>query len=313
MDKLHIRLAQFFLFGLTILIPQSGMAQNSGLPFLSLGPDAAGMAIGDAGVAHARGAFASERNPAGLAMGRTSEMAVTHHRWISDVSTYGVAGRFNLGGKGGIGLYVRATGSGDIDARDTPGPSSGTFDAQFVAAGLGIGRTFGPVSVGVAGKYLSERIFTVRATGYAADFGAQLRLADGGVELGAALLNVGSMDQLADRSTELPTTVKAGISVAPFRILAFDDGATLFDAVLTVEYSRNTVDDRSKVHVGASASVLETVRLRLGYVSNDALRDFSAGLGLSAGTFRVDYAILPFEQGFGGPGHIFTLIYSGGS
>ncbi|MFT5142769.1 MAG: hypothetical protein ACI80V_001327 [Rhodothermales bacterium] len=313
MAKLQIRLAHVLLLGLTILIPGAAFAQNSGLAFLGLGPDAAGMGIGDAGVAHTRGAFASERNPAGLAMGRNSEMGVTHHQWISDVSTYGVAGRFNAGSRGGIGLYVRASGSGDIDARDTPGPASGTFDVQFVTAGVGIGQSFGPLSVGVAGKYLSERIFSISATGYAADFGAQLRLADGGVKLGAALLNVGSMDELADRSTELPTTVKAGVSLAPFRILAFDDGATLLDAVLTVEFSRNTVDNRSKMHIGAAASVLETVLLRLGYVSNDALRDFSAGIGISAGTFRIDYAILPFEEGFGGPGHIFSLIYSGGS
>ena len=27
------------------------------------------------------------------------------------------------------------------------------------------------------------------------------------------------------------------------------------------------------------------------------------------GDFRVDYALMPFTEGFGGPGHAFTLVY----
>ena len=286
-------------------------AQNSGLAFLEIGVDAQGMALGDAGVADTSGPFAAERNPAGLAAGSGSAFGVSHHQWIADVATYGLSGRFDAGRLGGLGLFVRATGSGDLDARDRPGPASGTFDAQFVSAGIAVARTFGAVSVGASGKYLSERIFGVSASGVGADLGAQVSLVRGSVRLGGAVLNLGSMEALADRPTELPTTARVGAAVQPFRVLSFEDGATLLDAVLTVEYSLNTVSEEGRVHLGAAASVLETVRLRAGYVTNDALRDFSAGIGLSTGAITLDYALIPFEEGFGGPGHIFSVVYSG--
>jgi hypothetical protein len=84
------------------------------------------------------------------------------------------------------------------------------------------------------------------------------------------------------------------------------------DAVVVAEWSRNTVDKESNLHFGVSSNVFETVRVSGGYVSNDALRSFSAGVGLRAGALQLDYAILPFEAGFGGPGHIFTLVYMTG-
>lgn len=289
----------------------SAAAQSSGFAFLGIGPDAAGMALGDAGVASAEGPYAGERNPAGLANATSDRFGLTHHQWIADVQTYGLAGRFGLGNAGGIGLYVRASGSADFQARDRPGASQGNFDVQFVTAGVGLAREVGPISVGVSAKYLSERIFSVSATGYAVDLGAQTSLVNGSVRFGVALLNVGSMEELVDRPTELPRTLRVGTAIQPFRVLAFEDGATVFDAVLSFEVSRNTVTETTQVHVGAATDVLETLRVRLGYVSNDALRDFSAGVGIKAGPLRLDYAMLPFEEGFGGPGHIFTLVYGG--
>lgn len=301
-----------FVFLAVLVLAGTAQAQDSGLAFLRVGPDASGLALGDAGVALGPGPWAAERNPAGLALGAGSEFGLTHHQWIGDMKTYGLSGRFASGSRGGVGLYVRASGSGDLQARDQPGPASGTFDAQFVAVGAAYGVHLGPLRLGMAGKYLSERIYSVSANGFAVDFGAQASLLGDAVHLGATLANVGSMQELADRSTELPRTLRAGVAVQPFRVLSFDDGSTLLDAVFTLEVSHNTVDSESHVHLGLAANVFETVRVSGGYVSNDALRDFSAGIGVRAGALTLDYAILPFEAGFGGPGHIFTLLYQAG-
>ena len=56
--------------------------------------------------------------------------------------------------------------------------------------------------------------------------------------------------------------------------------------------------------------VLETLVVRAGYLTNDELRDFSAGLGLTITDLQFDYTLLPFESGFGGPAHILTLSYA---
>jgi hypothetical protein len=64
-----------------------------------------------------------------------------------------------------------------------------------------------------------------------------------------------------------------------------------------------------RVHVGASGVLLETLVARVGYVTNDPLRGPTMGLGLSYEALNFDYAVIPFEDGFGGPGHILTLTY----
>ncbi|NNE70916.1 MAG: hypothetical protein HKN29_11220, partial [Rhodothermales bacterium] len=83
----------FFALILSGCLVQTGMAQSSGFAFLGIGPDAAGMALGDAGVASAEGPYAGERNPAGLAIDTADRFGLTHHQWIADVQSYGLAGR----------------------------------------------------------------------------------------------------------------------------------------------------------------------------------------------------------------------------
>ena len=45
------------------------------------------------------------------------------------------------------------------------------------------------------------------------------------------------------------------------------------------------------------------------FITNDELRDFTFGVGLHVETLFFDYAYLPFEGGFEGPGHVLTLTY----
>jgi hypothetical protein len=286
------------------------IAQDGGLSFLSIGTDAAALAMGDAGVASKNEAFSTYWNPAGLSEGGSNYLGISHHIWIGDVRTYAVSGRFSAGKTGGIGLYITATGSGDLEARDRPGEAAGFFDAQFVSASASYGRAFGALRAGITVKYLSERIFTNSANGLAFDFGTQLSLADDALRLGATLQNVGKMEALNSERTRLPRMVRLGVQVFPFRVLTSLDGATFLNTSVQVEVSRNTALDLTQVHVGLEAEVLETVAARIGYLSNDALRDFSAGLGVDLSPFSFDYAMLPFEDGFGGPAHIITLTYA---
>jgi hypothetical protein len=281
---------------------------QSGLAFLRIGPDAAGLALGDAGTAVADGPFVAERNPAGLADAAGTAFGLSHHVWIADVRTYAAAASFRAGERGGIGLYVRATGSGNLEARQFPGDPDGLFDAQFLVAGIAYGRSFGPVHAGLSVTYLSEKIFAVSADGVAADFGVR-GFPVRGLRLAAAYLHAGSMDELEQRRTRLPRTVRGAVAIYPFRVLAMLDGTVLAEAFLTAEVSRNLVDEVTQWHIGASGHVLDTVQARIGYVVNDDLRGFSFGAGVGVARFQVDYALLPFDQGFEGPGHVFTMAY----
>lgn len=297
-----------FLLAFLMVTAVTTHAQDSGLSFLALGVDAEGLARGDAGVAHADGAFASYWNPAGLARGKT-EIGVAHHVWIGDIRTYALNGAFAMGERSGVGISVVATGAGDLEARQQPGESDGLFEAQFVSAGASFGHQFGPLRAGVGVKFLSERIFTNSANGYGFDIGVQTELLNESVHVGAVMANMGKMQELNVQATELPRLLRVGVEVFPFRAVTALDGEIFLSTSLLAEVSRNYVTDRTQWHFGLSAEVLETVTARIGYLSDDFLRDVSAGVGVEVADLWFDYAVLPFEDGFGGPAHILSLRY----
>lgn len=304
-----LRAWPFFFFLAMLILP--ARAQETGLGFLRIGTNAAASAMGDAQVASSRDAFSTYWNPAGLAAASTNSVSASHRIWIADVRTYDLAARFQAGEKGGIGLFVTAVDNGDFEQRDQPVPEpEGTFGAQFLSIGASYGRSFGPVRAGVTAKYLSERIFNESASGYAFDAGLQAGLLGEKMRLGAAIQNVGKMSELVTEATPLPRTVRGGLSLSPLSILAEEDASSVLDFSVAAEVSHLLEDDRTQFHLGLSAEVVEMVRVRAGYITNDTLRDLTFGGGLHVSTFVFDYAFLPFEDGFGGPGHVLTLLYN---
>ena len=296
------RLIPLFL----LLFATSGSySQDSGLTFLRIGVNAAASAMGDAQVAATEDAFATYWNPAGLAAARNG-VALSHRLWIGDVRAYDVAARLGSG----WGLAVTATDSGDLVAREAPGEPTGTFSTQFLSISAAYGRVIGPLRIGAAAKYLRERVHEASASGYAFDAGIQLDLPKRLVTLGAALRNVGEMNELQGQPTTLPRTVAAGATLHPFRILANDDGASLLDLELSLEVSHLIPSSISRVHAGVGVTILDLATARAGYISNDALRTTTFGLGLYWSTLIFDYAYIPFETGFEGPGHILSLSYA---
>lgn len=296
-------------FLLIVLVSMPAMAQDSGLAFLRIGTNAAAGAMGDTQVSNTQDAFSTYWNPAGLAAATSNSAALSHHIWVAQTRTYSLAGRFAAGSNGGAGLFLTALDSGDLEARENPGDPDGIFNAQFVSVGGSYGYALGDVRLGVTAKFLSERIFTNSATGYAFDFGLQADLFDKGLKLGAALQNLGEMSELNEIATELPRTARAGLSLFPFRVLAMVDGTVLLNAFITAEVSHVFPTETTRYHFGAAAEVVELVTVRAGYVTNDALRGFTLGGGLGSNGFLFDYAFMPFDDGFDGPGHVLSLLY----
>ncbi len=304
----HLR--QISLFFLTLVFVLPAQAQETGLNFLRIGTNASASAMGDAQVASSRDAFSTYWNPAGLAVTSLNSADVSHRIWIGDLRTYDMAARFQLGRKAGVGLAVTATDSGDLEAREMPGEPEGFFTAQFISVGLSYGRRIGPLRAGVTVKYLSEQIFENEATGYAFDAGVQLGVLRDLVRFGAALQNLGKMSKLEREATELPRTLRAGVALFPFHIIAEDDGTALLDVTLATEISHLFPGEITRLHAGVGLTVLDLLVARLGFITNDELRDLTFGLGLHSETLFFDYAYLPFEGGFEGPGHVLTLSYA---
>jgi hypothetical protein len=302
------------IFSLLALVclgsPDVGRAQNAGLAFLRIGTNAAAAAMGDAQTAHTRDAFATYWNPAGLGGAVGNSAAFSHHLWIGSSRTYSAAGRFQVGRQSGVGAFVTAMDSGDLEAREGPGDPDGFFNAQFVSVGGSIGRAFGPVRLGASAKFLSERIFATSAEGYAFDFGAQADFFESGIRLGLALLHLGEMNTLSAEATDLPTTLRAGLAVYPFRVVTTTDNAVLLNAYFTCEVSHVLPTETTRLHIGAAVQVEDLVIARAGFISNDELRGPTVGGGLGTGGLLFDYAFVPFDSGFGGSGHVLSLSYA---
>ncbi len=266
--------------------------------------------MGDSQVASSRDAFSTYWNPAGLAAATRNSASGSYHAWVGSTQIYAGAVRLRAGTNGGFGFYVTANGTDDLEARDEPGAPAGTFSVQFVNAGAAYGRAFGPVRAGLTAKFLTERIYTQSSSGYGFDVGIQADLLSNGLHVGAALQNVGEMGELIDDATELPTMVRAGAAFFPLRLLTSDDDATLLRTVITTEVVHVFPNETTQFHAGVGVEVLDVIDMRAGFISNDALRRYSFGLGFGYESFAFDYAFLPFESGFEGPGHVLTLTYS---
>lgn len=283
--------------------------QESGMAFLRIGANAAASAMGDAQVAASRDAFATFWNPAGLAASRDRTAAISHRVWIGNLRMYDLTAGLPLGTRSSVGILVTASDSGDLEARDMPGEPFGTFRAQFISAGLSYARSLGALRAGVTAKFLKERFFEADASGYAFDAGLQASLAAETVLLGAAIRNVGKMSRLEREATRLPRMLHAGAAFYPLHILSIADGTSLLDVMVSAEVSHLVPSSLTRLHLGVAATVMEMVILRVGYISRDAPRTVTSGVGIDFDELTFDYAYIPFDSGFEGPGHVLTLAY----
>ncbi|MCY4673663.1 MAG: PorV/PorQ family protein [Bacteroidetes bacterium] len=291
-----------------VLLASPVMGQDTGLSFLRIGVNARASSMGDAQVASVRNAFATYWNPAGL-VGERRSIAGSHRIWVGDVRAYDMAAQLPTGSNSAWGLALTATDSGDMEARTQPGTPEGTFSAQFISAGVSYARSIRGLRIGATAKYLRERIFDTNASGYALDAGVQADLFSGGLNVGASVRNIGRMNALEVERTPLPRLLQGGIVLSPLQIIAITDDAQLLDLELALETSHLLEDDLTRLHLGISVTIMELVDLRGGYISSDELRDYTFGLGLSFDRIYADYAYIPFEGGFDGPGHILSLLY----
>lgn len=287
----------------------SAAAQNGGFAFLRNGVNAEAGALGDGQVAWSQDAFSTFWNPAGLAAAERNTASLSYYSWVLGTGSYAAASRLGVGEKAAVGLFVTAMESGDLEARSGPGEPEGFFDVQFVSSGASYGRRFGPFRAGITAKYLLERIFTNSSRGYAFDAGVQADLPIRGMQFGAAVQNIGRMSRLASEATRLPRALRAGVAAHPFHIRLQEDDATLAQLFATVEISRFLDSKRTQWHFGLGAEALDMVTLRGGFVTHDALRGPSFGIGLDLDKALFDYAYVAFQSGYEGPGHILTLTY----
>lgn len=290
---------RYFLMSL-LLLPTFVRAQGStsGDSYLKFLYPARVLSLGTATVADPLNSTSSFLNPASLTASKSLDVMFSQLQWIQDVQTQILNTSFPFV-TGTLSVTLSNTGVGNIEVRDVPGPPIGTFDAHFstIQLGYALPITEG-LSVGASGKYLYDKLYTDDASGYGIDLGALYALPVEGMTLGVSVTNLGSVASFRTQKTDLPSQANAGLD---YRFTGND-----FEFAGDFALSRDIRESLTSAHFGAEATYNKLLSLRLGYLTGYDIRGFSAGLGVRYSLIHLDYAFVPFSQGFG-DAHIITI------
>lgn len=298
----------FLVCSLFLSIPFTSFAQQSGLDFLTIGPNAKALGFNEAVTAELLGASSLYSNPANLAFENSSILNASYALWIGDLH-YTNAG-VNLR-KNNRALAFGFLGSqvDDIPLRNQPGPSDGSFTVSSLSLSGGYAFRMGPLALGATLQYLREEYYIYNASGFAASLGASVRLWDERLHIGTSLLNLGEMNELRIEATPLPTTFRAGfdIEVLTFTPPQNDDlpivlnlkNDVVFPLQSTGGTTQSNATDDVYTNIALEFTVIDIISLRTGYKTGDTVRHWSAGAGISVNSISMNYAIIPFETGFG--------------
>jgi hypothetical protein len=252
--------------------------------FLFLDAGARPAALGGAYAAAANDADALLYNPAGLAGIKQNHATLQHTGHFQGAAQeYGA-----LALKQGFGFMFNTVGYGKI-RRTTLSNPGGTglddFGIRDWAVSLGYGKNHGPVSLGIAGKYITEEIDDYGARALAMDIGALADLGPKNVplSLGLAVQNIGTRAKFQSAYEELPVNIRMGLAYQ-----FSGPGLLVVDANLPKHGG-------ATIHAGGEYVIFERLALRIGYNGrNEAGPGLTAGGGVRFDGFSLDYAFVSF-------------------
>ncbi|MEO8446127.1 MAG: PorV/PorQ family protein [bacterium] len=269
---------------------QNDGSANTGLSFLKLGVGARAIAMGEAYSSITEDATAFFYNPARLNFGNKSNVTIMHNASIQDMNTDYIAVKFPLSGKLSMGVGLLTTSVNDIEIRNIPGTAIDKFDARNLSTGISLGYKINPnLSVGVTGKFLYEKIYTDEASGMGFDFGTNYTKDN--YSLAFVVANLGSVNELKNKSSKLPSLVRFGGSYKFTKDkFGFNIGAEGFKIL-----------DGGKFHAHAGGEVAykDFAFLRAGYQSGYENRGITTGIGFKYKALHIDYAFVPYTNEFG--------------
>ncbi len=294
---------------ISLCLTSAVFSQQTGLDLLTIGPNTKALGLNETVTAELMGASSLYTNPANLAFEPSSSLNAAYTLWIGDL-THTHAG-VNLR-KGDRALAFGFLGSrvDDIPLRgNQPGPPDGSFTVSTFSLSGGYAYRFGPVAMGGTLQYLREEYYIYDASGYAASVGLSARLLNNNLHIGTSLLNLGEMSELRNEDTPLPTTFRAGFDIELLTFTAPENEdlpITLNlknDWVIPIQSSSGTTQgdatDELYTNIAAEFDIANTIVLRTGYKTGDTVRHWSAGAGITVSSISVNYALVPFETGFG--------------
>lgn len=279
-----------------ILLSSLSLAQsagNSGLAFLKFGFGARNIAMGDAGSTASNDLSAMYYNPSRLVSLVGNEVMFMHNEWIQDVRSEVGGIKWNMFSLPfAVGFNVTTV--SDIEVRDKPGDPVSKFNANYFFGSLSSGFTVvEDLDFGATIKYLYEGILNDESTGFGFDFGINYLTPVKGLTASAVIKNIGSMNKLRIEKTKLPSELRFGGAYN----FGLETAKLAF--ILATEFQKYL--DTDDIHINGGGEIIynQTFAARVGYQSGYESRDFTGGVGIMWGNFRLDYAYMPFSLGLG--------------
>lgn len=285
------------------------LAQSSGFEMLNISPTPYSLSKAEANTSVSDGSASIYSNPALLAYNKNSSIDLGYTFWIAEVTN--VFGGVNFKrDRSAVAFAIYTSGSSDYQQRNNPGLSNGNFSIQYLSIAGAYAYDFKYFTLGAAAQFLNEEVFTYRANGYAVNLGLSSQFLNERVRFGTSLTNLGEMDELNIESTNLPATFKTGLSadVIQFTAPKNDDLPILITTYADLVYPLKEADDKdfanyssseAYFNLGLMLTVAEVLQISGGYKTQNNVRPISFGAGFTANEISFNYALIPFNTGYG--------------
>ncbi|RKY90474.1 MAG: hypothetical protein DRQ01_09125, partial [Ignavibacteriae bacterium] len=129
--------------------------------------------------------------------------------------------------------------------------------------------------------------------GFGFDFGLNYLTPIKGLSVSSVVKNLGSMNELQNEETKLPTEFRLGPAYQ------FEIESTEIDFIAVAEFLKYLETDDIHFNLGGDITYNKLISLRVGYQTGFESRGLTAGLGIMWGNLKFDYAYLPFSLGLG--------------
>ncbi len=294
-------------------------------PFLEIevGPRAIGM--GGAFVAIANDVSAIYWNPAGLSRISKIEATLFHTNWLVGTNFDFVGVVIPMGNMGSIAINVTSFSTDEMEVRTVQKPegTGENFSVGDLSAGLSYSKNLtDKFSIGVNAKYISQRIWHMKAKGYAFDIGTLFRTRFNGMMIGMSISNFGSSLKLEGKDVfvnydEAPQFGGSNDRIPAFKLTENFPLPLLFRVGLAMDILKSNKnqltiavdaahpnDNTEYINLGIEYIFRNQVALRVGYknlFTLDTEEGFTAGVGtklklVGGVVLKIDYAYQDFGR-----------------
>ncbi len=298
--KPHNLILSLILIFVVLLMTQYINATTAA-DFLNIGVSARQYSLAGAGLALDNGIASAYSNPAGLAYIERSGVSFMHNLWYQDIAYDYLGAAMPLGEKGTIALSTTYLHMGKIAAYDEYDQPIGGLSPYSMAGIISYGRRVSDrLTLGISGKFITEKLADLRASGMAVDIGGQIGI--GNFEIGAAVTNLGPSMKYAEQSFKLPSSALLSIGYSIPML------PTNLVAGVKAPFTGNAVGS-----AGIEYRATDFLYLRSGYSASSAApseKGFDLGMGVAFLGGTLDYSYSPGKY-FDGT-HAFSFTFSFG-